>query len=123
MSTFPLYDNLIKDISTVDLTIKQKNTIVKSISKLDDNTKELIYVLVQYYFKKNENIGKKIDDSLPYSGDKKQIKNNKILYDVSWNLTDLPIQLRQILYKFITLHLKQKEEDIKRCEYEKDLLS
>ena len=108
MSVFPLYDNLIKHIPKKDLTIKQKQKIISDISNIDDNTKELIYVLIQFYYKNND----KINDELPYNGEKTEVSNR--LYDVSWNLVDLPIPLRQILYKFISLHMKQKEEDIKR---------
>ena len=49
MSSFPLYDNLKKDIPKKDLTIKQKEELINSVLKMDNNAKEIIYVLIQYY--------------------------------------------------------------------------
>jgi hypothetical protein len=110
MSSFPLYDNLKKDLVKKDLTAKQKQELLDNIIKLDNNTKEIIYVLIQYYSidvdsNKDSNI-------IPYNAIEKSTEN-KELFDISWSITDIPIPLRQMLYKFITLH-KQKEEEVKR---------
>ena len=111
MNFFPLYNNLIKDIPKKDITAKQKDEIIKNISKIDDNTKELIYVLIQFYCNNNE----KTKNNIPYNGNKKESINKNVgIYDITWNLAELPIPLRQILYKFISLHMKQKDEDINR---------
>ena len=45
MSCFPLYNNLVQDLPTKELTQKQKNEFVKNISKIDTNGLELIYSL------------------------------------------------------------------------------
>lgn len=114
MSVFPLYDNLIKDLPKKDLTIKQKNHFIKIIGVIDDNnTKELIYVLIQFYFKNNSldsTIDSTLEYELPYKGKKTVCENKNNLYDITWDLLDLPIPLRQIIYKFISLHIKQMEE-------------
>jgi hypothetical protein len=111
MSGFPLYDNLNKNIPKKDLTVKQKEEVVNIINNVeDDNTKELIYALIQFYYTNNSGSPK---DSIPYSGDKCESKDKK-LHNIAWSLSDLPIPLRQILYKFMSLHMKQKEEELKR---------
>jgi hypothetical protein len=111
MSLFPLYNNLIKDIPKKDLTTKQKDFIIKNIDNIDDNAKELVYVLIKFY-SNNEN--KDNTENLPYKGLKDNFDKNTELYNITWNLLELPITLRQILYKFISLHMKQKEDEIKR---------
>ena len=49
MSTFPLYDNLIKDVQKKDLTIKQKDEFVDKIKVIDNNGRDLVYALIQFY--------------------------------------------------------------------------
>jgi hypothetical protein len=110
MSSFPLYDNLKKDLVKKDLTAKQKQELLDNIIKLDNNTKEIIYVLIQYY--STDVDSNKDSNIIPYNAIEKSTEN-KELFDISWSITDIPIPLRQMLYKFITLH-KQKEEEVKR---------
>lgn len=106
MSYFPLYDNLIQELPSKDLTQKQKDEFVKNILKFDTNGMELIYALIHFYFTRNEN-----DDiaDLPYNGTKTELENNN--YDVSWEITQLPIKLRQLLYKFVSMHIKNVTEN------------
>ena len=108
MSTFPLYDNLNINIPKKDLTARQKDEIVKNIQTLNHHAKELIYALIQFYARETG-----IQDNLPFNciqtvGDGKE-------YNVSWNIQDLPIPLRHIIHKFLTMHLRtQNEEVVKR---------
>lgn len=110
MSSFPLYDNLKNDLPKKDLTIKQKEELINCVLKMDSNAKELIYVLIQQY-NSEYNTGKFSDD-IPFNAIKKQ--NSDTECDISWSLTDIPIQLRQLLYKFMLLHIKNKAEEINR---------
>lgn len=109
MSGFPLYDNLILKLPTKDLTIKQKDEYNKICLKIDNNGTELIYALVHFFFRQNDTRIEGDIDVLPYSGSKKEV--NKGVYDITWNLMSFPIKLRQLLYKFVILHLKKIEED------------
>lgn len=115
MSSFPLYDNLKKDLVKKDLTAKQKQDLLDNIIKLDNNTKEIIYVLIQYYSTDVDSNKDSNKDSniIPYNAIQKSTEN-KELFDISWSITDIPIPLRQMLYKFITLHMQKKEEEVKR---------
>ena len=111
MNSFPLYDTLKNDIPKKDLTMKQKDELIKSVLKMDINAKEIIFVLIHYYNSEYED-KKALGDNIPYNAIKKQ--NNDTECDISWSLTDIPIPLRQILYKFMLLHIKNKEEEITR---------
>lgn len=104
MNSFPLYDNLKKDIIKKDLTMKQKEELCLNIKKLDNNAKEIIYVLIQYYSSDIDSTNGKI---IPYNAE-------KVESDISWSLSDIPIPLRQILYNFVNLHNKKQKEEIKR---------
>ena len=101
MSNFPLYDTLLKDTTCDDLTTKEKNDFMDKIKKIDDNGSELIYVLVTMY--NLENSEDKSTFKIPYGG--KYVDN-----DLTFNLNDFPFQLKQILYKFLILHMKSIEE-------------
>ena len=65
MSGFPLYDNLIKDLPKKDLPVKEKENFIKSISKINNEGCELIYVLIMVFAQqhKHENI-----NIIPYNG-------------------------------------------------------
>jgi hypothetical protein len=82
-----------------DLTNKQKDEFMKLIADIDDNTSELTYALIRVY--QLENSENKNTFTLPYDG--KFIDKN-----VKFDLNELPNQLKQILYKFLILHDKNK---------------
>ena len=48
MSYFPLYNNLLQELPTKELTQKQKDEFIKNISKIDTNGLELIYSLIHF---------------------------------------------------------------------------
>lgn len=102
MSKFPLYDSLSKDISTKDLTASQKRVFIKRISKIDKNGHDLVYALIRMY--QVENNEKNTSFTLPYNGT--YVEN-----DISFDLDKFPNTLKQILFKFLKVHLdKMKEE-------------
>jgi hypothetical protein len=111
MSGFPLYDNLIKDLPKKDLTPKQKTDFITNISNIDLTGQELIYALVQFYYLCENS---ELSTNLPYKGIKEQ-KDNE-LYNITWNLSDFPIKLRALLYKFMNMHLKTLQEEDTRNE-------
>jgi len=117
MIIFPLYDTLYKESTNKkDLTIKQKNELLLDIKNLDDNSKELFYVLIQYYYQKNNYFQNNQNNEnilfIPYNPT--TIKNQNNSFNITWNLNNFPIHLKQILYNFIVLHKKSKEEEISR---------
>jgi hypothetical protein len=95
MTSFTLYETLNTEIPKKDLTSTQKTKLIDIISKLDPNGMELIYALI-----KRHSTSDKSCENL-YKHSRKNTRNANC--DMSWNLTDLPIHLRQILYKFVCL--------------------
>jgi len=98
MSDFQLYNNLIKDLTSKKLTIKQKKDFIDKISKLDENGHELLYVLIRIFEKRK----KKKENILPFNS--KSENDNKITFDIN----EFPNKLSQLLYKFIKLHISSK---------------
>tara|TARA_B100000989_G_C19274516_1_gene357658 strand:+ start:258 stop:593 length:336 start_codon:yes stop_codon:yes gene_type:complete len=101
--SFPLYDRLAVDIPSKDLSVKQKTELIEKVNSIDQNGKELVYVLIQMYAKKNN-----INDLYPFKCDKTNETNGE---NLSWNLTDIPQKLRHILHKFISMHTYNMEEE------------
>jgi len=100
---FPFYDSMIKDVKDKDLTIKQKNDFITRIGKMDENGTELVYALIRIYeMHHEENTG---TYKIPYNG--KYIDKNNIQFDFDL----LPNKLKQLLYKFVNIHLKKMEEE------------
>ena len=110
MTYFPLYDNLIQELPNKDLTLKQKDEFSKNILKIDTNGMELIYALIHFYFIRNESMSDIVD--IPYSGTK--IENENDNYDITWEISNFPNKLRQLLYKFVSMHLKTITEQPNR---------
>lgn len=116
--TFPLYNDLVRDIKSKELTSKERNEFLTMIEKLDENGKELFYVLVFYYFSQSK------QDNLfifPYEGT--YIKHQPECVDVSWDLNKFPPKLKQILYKFLMKHMAKLAEDELICRYEEEYTS
>ena len=114
MSSFPLYDNLIKDLPKKGLTVKQKEEFMEKISDIDSIGRDRVYALIQYYHLDNspddeEKKDDSVEFSLPYQGKRTPIK--KHVDDISWTLTNLPVPLQQMLYKFVNIHTSKMEEE------------
>lgn len=96
MSTFPLYNTLSIDIPDKDLNISQKKNLLKKIEDLDHDTIELIYALICYHqeqYKDGDNY------IIPYQG--KYLNETDIRFD----LDIFPNKLKQIIWKFVNIHL------------------
>jgi hypothetical protein len=107
MTTFPLYDTLIKDINfKKDLSIEQKEEFIEKVEHIDDKGRDLIYALIQFHNIINKD--ESITSGVPYSGNIENVGKNS--ENISWVFTDLPIKLRHILYKFITIHMETLKE-------------
>ena len=104
MSKFPLYDSLSKNISENDLTSTQKRSFLNKISKIDNNGYDLIYALIRMYqVENNENNTSFI---LPYNG-------TFIDKDIHFDLDKFPDTLKQVLFKFLGVHLKKMKDENK----------
>jgi hypothetical protein len=102
MSKFPLYDSLSKDLTRGDLTAPQKKVFINRILKIDKNGHELVYALVRMY--QVETNEENTSFTLPYNG-------TFVDSDIHFDLDKFPINLKQILFKFLNVHIgKMKEE-------------
>jgi hypothetical protein len=102
MSHFPLYDNLLDDIDDTDLTVSQKNKFIRNVKKIDKNGHELIYALIRMY--QLENNEENISFMIPFKG---TYVDNNICFD----LDILPLKLKQMLFKFINIHISKMKEE------------
>ena len=99
MSDFPLYKTLNTNLSDKDITCTEKKEFVKNIPNMEE-THELIFTLIKCYYYEHE----KKECFLPYES---KLQDRNITFD----LLELPIKLRQLLYKFYNLHVKKISED------------
>lgn len=106
MEEFPLYNVFYNKAIDKDLTKSQKTDFLEKIDRLDDKGYELAFVLITIYSDKHPN--KKNNDIIPYSG---QCTGR----DLKFEYKNIPLKLRQMLYKFITAHLETMEENSKRA--------
>jgi hypothetical protein len=115
MPTFPLYDNLSKDIPKKDLTVTQKEDFVKKVENINQAGQDLIYALVEYYrMEEDKDSDNKV---VGYNGTKEEVGKNNT--SITWTFTDFPIKLRHILYKFVILHTtSMKEEEVRQSNKE-----
>ena len=100
---FPLYDNLREKLKTKDLLVREKTHFIDMIKKIDKDGQELLYALIRYHYNLNAD---KNNQDLPYEG---KYVNETLCFD----LDKFPIELKQILYKFIQIHIKKMEEETK----------
>lgn len=100
MKEFPLYDTMISNIIDKDLTLKQKKELLQNIEKINDKGFELLYMLIKVYSIKEQK-----SDYIPFNG--KYITNNNIQFD----LEELPNKLKQMLFKFVNLHLNVMKDE------------
>ena len=99
--SFPLYDILVKDSPNVDLTIEEKKYIVSTIPLLNDEAHKNIFTIIRLHGLKNSS--SKVFD-IPYSG-------QKINNDIRFTISKLPNIVKQMIYRFVCIHVKTKEED------------
>jgi hypothetical protein len=102
--SFPLYDILF-DLSTSnsDLTLTQKDTIIKFIKELDLAGQKNIFLILKIYSLKS------LDSSIfdiPYKG----IKTDKEQY--MFDIDNFPVRLKFMLLKFCEIHMESQKRKI-----------
>jgi hypothetical protein len=117
MNSFPLYNRIVNNVPNCDLTQTERDFFSENIKNMDDLGKELIFVLIFQFSAENKKKGK---NKIPYKG--KREANNNDISNFTWNLQDLPITLRQMLLKFMKMHLITMEEERSRNQIGNDIL-
>lgn len=110
MTTFPLYESISADINCKkDLTVRQKEELMNHLKNINLIGGEFVYALIQYHkMISDESIKKKI--VCAYSD------NSDGTSDMTYNLSQFPIKLKQILYKYVLIHDESLQEDKKYRE-------
>lgn len=109
---FPLYDSLIINTPSKDLTAKQKEDTIKRIENINDAGKELIYALIKTFYMKNIESESNSTD-LPFKGIRSPVDGKKT-ENLTWDFANFPPKLRQLIHKFVILHEKTMEEEKER---------
>ena len=95
MSLFPLYDEIVSKMTGQETTLSQNQCT--TITKLDQNHLEIIYLLILHHFSATTGSGSKTD--IPYGG--KTISNGKGI--TFRRLSQLPDDLQKTLSCYLTL--------------------
>lgn len=96
-----------RDTFNKDLTIKQKKTLLDRVQHIDASGNEFIYALIKYHFV-NTNKDAQQNDLFKC----KIVSNDGGLCDLTWDMNDLPVRLRQILFKFTEIN-EQRQVELK----------
>jgi hypothetical protein len=102
MSDFPLYESLKKGLPKKDLTVKQKEDFINKVVNIDIAGKELVYILICSHFENASDDGSV--EILPYGG-------VSAVNSVDFDFAKFPVDLRQMLYKFVLMHVKNMDDD------------
>lgn len=108
MSEFPLYTSLSSQVPKKDLSVLQKKEFMDKVQAVDDHGKERIFALIYFY---NNEYGPSSNDDLPYGGTSALSADHKGCQHLTWTLTQFPIKLRHILYRFVCMHTDAMAED------------
>lgn len=99
--SFPLYQDLIKNVSEEKISDEEKAELIKKIKKIDEEGHELIYALIKAYQKEN-------GDGFGFPYDSKMLK-----LGLKFDLDKIPNKCIRILIKFCDKHLEKMKEDSK----------
>jgi hypothetical protein len=106
---FPLYDMLINQIK--DCTYKEHidySEFVSRVNSLDKKGKELVYALIQSYWKHEDK--QVMFTFIPYNGQKVSEKTFK------WNINNLPFKLQHIIKNFTIMHHVKMLNDVQKIK-------
>lgn len=105
-----IYNNIYNSIPSQhkDLTLAQKKETISLICKLSQNEQTTLFALIRIYHTRNLKTGYIFD--VPYKGEKvkesnkEKEKDHKDSCNLKFNLEELPITLKHIVYKYCKLN-------------------
>lgn len=114
-SSFPLFDNLSKNLPKVEMNTTTKEEVVNMINNLDQNGMNLLYVIIIIFSKKNctKTVAECLENNKIVFKGKKDV-NSDMTCNFKWNFNDFPVKLKYIIHKFLKLHLSTMEEEENR---------
>lgn len=102
MSLNPLYYSLKNDTKPLDLTPEQKEDLLFNIKKMDEKGCELFFILLKLHE----------IDTMPEALDGLPYECRYVSKEYRFDLEKFPDHLKQILYKFVKMHVKNMEEEV-----------
>ena len=108
-SIIHLFNSLKTEEVKENLTVEQKELLIKKISKLDGKGQELLYVIIKSHQLENR---KDFLEQLPYEG---KFTGKNLRFDVD----KFPKDLIFMVSKFVEMHVSLMEEEDKRLSLEK----
>ena len=106
----PMYNFIIQSYpQNFVITDKLKTDIIQRVENLKIRDKETIFLLIMTHYYRHPN---KEQDSLPYGG--RQLKTKPCL---TFEFEKMPDQVVYIIYKFLDIVDKNKEDDIDTDEF------
>ncbi len=103
----PLYETMRKHLPDEDLTDEQKRDCIQMIGKLDSEGTSMVFLLIRVH-----SVKEKGDEKLfeaPYNGE--EMKRTNEISDFKFSLEEMPVVLRQMIYKFCKVHMKTMSEE------------
>jgi hypothetical protein len=111
---FTLYNNILKKSKDKKLTIKEKTNFVKLVKQLDSEGKELLYMLIKQH---------SVICKDPTLFGCTIIETSNINETLTFELSNLPDILSQILYNFLILHEKRSLTESNRNIIKNEIMS
>ena len=99
--SFPLFDTLYCQSTSETMKVKEMVQLATDINNLDIQSKELVYVLIMFYTKKD-----KLENTLPYEGD---------MDTLTWSISKLPHKLKNMLRRYVSVRQEEtkREQEVK----------
>ena len=104
ISCFPLYDDIIKNLDSFNSRLNKKN-LAKTLNSINELHKYNIYLLIKIFSLKNEKVPNLFE--LPYKGSSVTDENEN-LFDLTFDLANMPPKLVKILQYFCENYAKVK---------------
>ena len=98
-----LFESLKNDVENKDLLPEQKEELIKNIKTLDEKGSEIFFILIKLFEL----------DTIPSTGNGLPYECKFIAKEYRFDLEKLPELLKQILFKFTSMHIKNMEEESK----------
>ena len=122
MSNFPLYNNLVQNVSNDAsiLTDLEKKETVKAIREMDNMNQEIVYILVYKYFQDFVKNGmedetrrdeKNLGGSVINRKKEKDSLDSEII-DINFNFNKFDNQLQKILHQFVKMRMSMIKEEV-----------
>lgn len=103
MNRFPLYESIKNISSDKELSLENKNELLKNIKKLDATGYRYVYCLIACYYMETTQ-----EDQFP----KNMYSSKDTRTGIKFDLKQIPVLLQNIIYNFLQRHIQRQKEEI-----------